>query len=165
MAQAIAAKYSRIILQKRCKNETENCSICLESLYMKPVIYLPCKHFFHQTCLNQAFEKKLYTCPLCRYDLVEALTKINFKFPVVYTPYYTYYNDYNDDYSDMPYLVDSDVEEDIHIWTGLFVNIMQDPVLDDSSVLALGAAVPGAVPAVPAALGISFLDFLIFYDL
>ena len=93
MAQAIAAKYSRIILQKRCKNETENCSICLESLYMKPVIYLPCKHFFHQTCLNQAFEKKLYTCPLCRYDLVEALTKINFKFPVVYTPYYTYYND------------------------------------------------------------------------
>ena len=76
MAQAIAAKYSRIILQKRCKNETENCSICLESLYMKPVMYLPCKHFFHQTCLNQAFEKKLYTCPLCRSLIFNFIKKV-----------------------------------------------------------------------------------------
>ena len=114
-----ASKYQRIILKKKCTIK-DDCSICIDSLLAKPVMYLPCKHFFHQSCLNQAFEKKLYTCPLCRYDLVEALIKINFKFPMVYdmntyanTIFYTYpyiypYTDHA--YGDMPE-IDDDIPE------------------------------------------------------
>lgn len=142
-----ASKHQRIILQKKCTIK-DDCAICIDSLLAKPVMYLPCKHFFHQSCLNQAFEKKLYTCPLCRYDLVEALIKINFKFPMVYdmntyanTIFYTYpyiypysYNSvveqmqtddaYADNaYDDMPELVDSDDESSL-LWNRLFFNVM-----------------------------------------
>ena len=81
-----AYKYERIILQNKCKNP-EDCSICLDSLLMKQVAYLPCKHSFHQACLKQAFEKELYSCPLCRYNLVNALQNANFKFPPVDDPF------------------------------------------------------------------------------
>ena len=81
-----AYKYERIILQNKCKNP-EDCSICLESLLMKQVAYLPCKHSFHQACLKQAFENELYSCPLCRYNLVNALQNANFKFPPVDDPF------------------------------------------------------------------------------
>ena len=142
-----ASKHQRIILQKKCTIK-DDCAICIDSLLAKPVMYLPCKHFFHHSCLNQAFEKKLYTCPLCRYDLVEALIKINFKFPMVYdmntyanTIFYTYpyiypysYNSvveqmqtddaYADNaYDDMPELVDSDDESSL-LWNRLFFNVM-----------------------------------------
>ena len=81
-----ACKYERIIIKNKCKNP-EDCSICLDSLFMKQVAYLPCKHSFHQSCLKQVFEKKMYSCPLCRYDLVNALKKANFIFPPVYNAY------------------------------------------------------------------------------
>ena len=81
-----AYKYERIILQNKCKNP-EDCSICLDSLLMKQVAYLPCKHSFHQACLKQAFEKELYSCPLCRYNLVNALQNANFIFPPVDDPF------------------------------------------------------------------------------
>ena len=81
-----AYKYERIILQNKCKNP-EDCSICLDSLLMKQVAYLPCKHSFHQACLKQAFEKELYSCPLCRYNLINALQNANFKFPPVDDPF------------------------------------------------------------------------------
>lgn len=77
-----AAKYGRIMLQKKCTIK-DNCAICIDSLLTNPVMYLPCKHFFHKCCLKQAFEKNLYTCPLCRYDLVDALLKTDFKFPLI----------------------------------------------------------------------------------
>jgi len=98
----IAHKYERIILQNKCRLE-EDCSICLDSLYMKQIAYLPCKHSFHQKCIQYSFEKKLYSCPLCRHDLLTALKKTNFSFPIVYDPYtfdpytfdYTYPYGYN----------------------------------------------------------------------
>jgi len=81
-----ACKYERIIIKNKCKNP-DDCSICLDSLFMKQVAYLPCKHSFHQSCLKQVFEKKMYSCPLCRYDLMNALKKANFIFPPVYDAY------------------------------------------------------------------------------
>ena len=87
-----AEKHKRLILQKKCKNKDNDCSICLTSLFMRSVIYLPCKHVFHQRCLNQAVEAKLYTCPLCRYDLLDPLLKSGFIFPEVQqqTPLYRF---------------------------------------------------------------------------
>ena len=75
-----AEKYSRIMCQPKCKLQ-EECSICLQTLFMKSVNYLPCKHIFHADCLNQAFKSKLYTCPLCRHNLVIPLLKTGFVFP------------------------------------------------------------------------------------
>ena len=77
----IATKHNRIILEANCQ-AADNCAICLDRLTSNTCAYLPCTHLFHNRCLHQAFEQKLYTCPLCRYDLVEALKKTNFIFPV-----------------------------------------------------------------------------------
>ena len=85
-----AEKHKRLIFQKKCKNKDNDCSICLRSLFMRSVIYLPCKHYFHKECLYQAFEAKLYTCPLCRYDLLDPLLKSGFTFPEVQTPLYRF---------------------------------------------------------------------------
>ena len=113
-----AKKYNRIIIQQKCKNQMDECAICLDSHYMKTVAYLPCGHVFHHTCVQQAFAKKLYSCPLCRSDLVEALLKTNFQFPVAedetisthistrigrmfgthFAIPYTYYDNYDDAY-------------------------------------------------------------------
>jgi hypothetical protein len=105
-----ACKYKRIILQKKC-TIADDCAICIDSVLEKPVMYLPCKHFFHQACLNQAIEKKLYTCPLCRHDLVEALLKTNFKFPMGYNPYiglsWTFTRDTYDTYTRDTYTRDT----------------------------------------------------------
>jgi hypothetical protein len=129
-----AAKYDRLILQKKC-TIADDCAICIDSLLTKPVMYLPCKHYFHKACLQQAFEKKLYTCPLCRHDLLDALLKTDFKFPIVYdmntfinTFFYTYpyiypYTDHPDEYDDMPELIDD--EPDV-LWNQLFHNVIQN---------------------------------------
>ena len=85
-----AEKHKRLILQKKYKNKDNDCSICLTSLFMRSVIYLPCKHYFHKECLYQAVEAKLYTCPLCRYDLLDPLLKSGFTFPEVQTPLYRF---------------------------------------------------------------------------
>lgn len=74
--------HKRLILQKKCKIK-DDCSICLDSLFMKSVIFLPCKHYFHHQCLNQSVNSKIYTCPLCRFDLIDPLLKTGFKFPVI----------------------------------------------------------------------------------
>ena len=124
-ANSASSNCDRIILKSKSKNKDDECAICIDSLYQKKVAYLPCSHFFHHDCLTQAFEKQLYSCPLCRYDLVPALQKINFKFVnwnvdrdayirnsyfrnAYYTIYYNYniYNDtfYNDTfYNDTNY--------------------------------------------------------------
>ena len=77
--QVCAKKYDRIISQRNCKLD-DDCAICLQSLYMKSVNYLPCTHYFHTACLNQAFQSKLYSCPLCRYDLILPLSNTGFQF-------------------------------------------------------------------------------------
>lgn len=76
-----ATKHNRIILEANC-TQSDDCAICLDRLTSKTCAYLPCTHLFHNSCLQQAFKEKLYSCPLCRYDLVEALKKTNFIFPV-----------------------------------------------------------------------------------
>ena len=126
-----AKKYNRIIIQKKCKNQMDECAICLDSHYMKTVAYLPCGHAFHHACVQQAFAKNLYSCPLCRSDLVEALLKTNFQFPVAeddtisthisthistrigrmfgthFAIPYTYYDNYDDAYDDDTYARDT----------------------------------------------------------
>lgn len=76
-----ASNHERIIIQSKYSLNKDECSICFEELLNKAVSYLPCNHLFHTTCLNKTFENKIYNCPLCRLDLNDALTKINFKFP------------------------------------------------------------------------------------
>ena len=155
----VAKEYDRIILKNKCKLK-DDCSICLDSLYEKKAACLPCKHYFHHSCLKQALDKKLYTCPLCRYDLLNALMKTDFKFPIVYNPY-TYFGvyfsphyayDVPDDYDvpdsyDVPELVASDDDEpsiDLTGWTNLFLNITQDHSIDSAY-----AIVPAPVPILP----------------
>ena len=65
----ITEKYNRIIIKTKCKDKETECSICFNPVYMKSVTYLPCTHFFHTNCFNEAIHNKLYTCPLCRFDL------------------------------------------------------------------------------------------------
>jgi len=188
MANA-ATKYDRIILQKNCR-EPDDCSICLEALVGKTCAYLPCTHKFHNQCLQQAFEKKLYSCPLCRYDLVEALKKTDFIFPIVYDPYtyvgdaylrnayalnYIAYTYYGEDDDQMPELIESDNEEDhLHHWSNLMTNIMQDTLISSRSRLdPVYALVPAPIAIEDAAIDdaaplaepeFTFQEFLIFYN-
>ena len=76
-----ASNNKRIIIQRKYPSNNVECSICFDELFNKSVSYLPCKHLFHSTCLSKTFENKIYSCPLCRSDLTEALNKINFEFP------------------------------------------------------------------------------------
>ena len=46
-----------------------NCSICLQDfVYDDIVIYLPCSHYFHKTCLIK-WIKNNAICPLCKLDI------------------------------------------------------------------------------------------------
>lgn len=109
-----AEKHDRMIIQKKCKIKEENCSICLLSVFEKKVVFLPCKHFFHHTCLTQSIDSKHYLCPLCRYDLKPSLLKIDHIFPQQYTQ-----SDYIYDY----------------LWFYLFDNLTNNiPVSDLSNV-------------------------------
>jgi hypothetical protein len=144
-ASGIASKYERIILQNKCPME-EECSICLDSLYMKQIAYMPCKHAFHQKCIQYSFTKKLYSCPLCRYDLIEALKKTNFIFPIVYDPYtYDTFDPYTFDYNyiiyhdddGMPPLIDADESFYRNNWSNIMVNIMQDTLISSRSRAAI----------------------------
>jgi len=119
MAAKTAAQLERIILEKNCKNKDE-CAICIDTLASKTVAYLPCSHFFHHACLKQAFAKQLYTCPLCRYDLVPALTKMKFVFPVYTPPIYSFIFPYDD----MPELIDDEEDDDLTAWTDMLVDMM-----------------------------------------
>lgn len=76
-----AAYYDRIIIQRKAgtdkkDDEVEECAICLDLLEKKLIAHLPCKHAFHLTCLKQAVQAKNYSCPLCRYNLVQSLRQI-----------------------------------------------------------------------------------------
>ncbi len=45
----------------------EICYICLEECKTRSVVYrLPCGHFFHKSCLDQAISHQHYHCPVCK---------------------------------------------------------------------------------------------------
>jgi hypothetical protein len=94
-----SASYDRLVIQKNCLKK-ENCSICLDSLYKKTIMHLPCKHNFHYSCLIQSIENDLYTCPLCRYNLTNALLKIGYKYVVNEPHIYNHIFDIVDDHDD-----------------------------------------------------------------
>jgi len=84
-----AARYNRLMVQQKCPQK-EECSICLETMFNRKIIYLPCKHYFHYNCLNEAIQNRLYTCPLCRNSLIQPLIKIGYKFQTYYAYGYNY---------------------------------------------------------------------------
>ena len=114
-----AAYYDRLILQSKCKVE-DNCAVCLETLLDKSVTYLPCKHFFHSNCLNQMIEAKTYTCPLCRYNLINSLYQIGHRF----------------------YTINDTINNTT--WDDLFFNILSDYADAGASEAGASEAGPGA---------------------
>ncbi|GFR16598.1 hypothetical protein TNCT_276401 [Trichonephila clavata] len=57
---------SKNIMQKRPAFEKElKCSICLDTCRRKKMKSLPCKHEFHQICVDKWLKRKK-KCPLCR---------------------------------------------------------------------------------------------------
>ena len=65
----------RNILHLKYKND-ENCSICLLPMLNKLVLHTPCQHYFHYTCIKSVYTSQYiykYKCPLCRYDLTNAI--------------------------------------------------------------------------------------------
>ena len=94
----IAKKYNRIIIKTKCNDKETECSICFNSIYMNSVTHLPCTHFFHTKCFNTAVYNKLYTCPLCRFDLTLQLKSLGISIrPTIneiYDDFFTYPYDY-----------------------------------------------------------------------
>ncbi|KAG5670946.1 hypothetical protein PVAND_001175 [Polypedilum vanderplanki] len=67
-------KIPRITIKDLSENDSE-CVICCEEFKRNYVIrQLECNHVFHQKCLFPWLEKD-GTCPICRYDLIEAKKK------------------------------------------------------------------------------------------
>ncbi|GFY54507.1 hypothetical protein TNIN_399221 [Trichonephila inaurata madagascariensis] len=57
---------SKNIMQKHSAFEKElKCSICLDTCRRKKMKSLPCKHEFHQICVDKWLKRKK-KCPLCR---------------------------------------------------------------------------------------------------
>ena len=129
-----AAYYDRLILQSKCKVE-DDCAVCLEPLLEKNVIYLPCKHFFHSNCLNQMIKAKTYTCPLCRYNLINSLYQIGHNF----------YYDLNEAVNVNANAINVNANDTT--WDDLFFNIITDYAGVGAGAEGAGA---GAVAAVDA---------------
>lgn len=48
----------------------EECHLCLEDMRMgDKVIILPCRHFFHSSCIRELVEHRHVVCPLCRQSI------------------------------------------------------------------------------------------------
>ena len=89
--------HKRIILKTKFKDDNEKCAVCLGSMQEKTIAILPCKHHFHYTCFNELTQNKLYTCPLCRYDLKPALKLLGIHLEEHADDlYYLYYNNLSD---------------------------------------------------------------------
>ncbi len=85
--------HKRIILKTKFKDDNEKCAVCLDSMHEKTIAILPCKHYFHYTCFDEMTQTKLYTCPLCRYDLKPALKLLGIPIEADTPPAYTDTND------------------------------------------------------------------------
>ncbi|KAJ1915374.1 hypothetical protein H4219_004359 [Mycoemilia scoparia] len=59
------------------ESENQNevmCSICLDIINPSTLIrQLPCCHFFHRRCIDQALTSLSATCPLCKFDVYSYL--------------------------------------------------------------------------------------------
>jgi len=73
----VASEMNRLIATTFCLEKDASCCICLQAMYTKPVIYLPCTHFLHTHCLKETVKSGLYTCPLCRRDHTTAYMKVH----------------------------------------------------------------------------------------
>ena len=74
-----ATYYNRLIVKTKCQLP-DDCAVCLQAVLNTTVTYLPCKHYFHTSCINQTFDTKMYTCPLCRYSLTHSLQQADYHF-------------------------------------------------------------------------------------
>ena len=74
----VASEKNRLIATAFCLEKDSSCCICLQAMFKKPVIYLPCTHFLHTHCLKETVKSGLYTCPLCRRDHTTAYMKVRF---------------------------------------------------------------------------------------
>ena len=66
-----AIELQRKIIQLRFSTD-EDCSICYQNMCGKPVMYWPCGHTFHLSCMR-AFKNKCITkhlCPCCRFEYI-----------------------------------------------------------------------------------------------
>ena len=127
-----AHRYDRIIIKNTSKNN-DDCPICLQSFLNTQIMYLPCKHMFHSSCLKQSFQNNLYTCSLCRHDLKTALTKINFKFPVLDDFMFLYnselYSNYSYSYT-YTYADDEQPDQIPLIYTYLYITDRTRNIID-----------------------------------
>ena len=49
-----------------------DCAICLEPMPIgTSVRILPCRHAFHDKCINDWFKERQYTCPMCKFDMCQ----------------------------------------------------------------------------------------------
>ena len=90
----IAKKYNRIILQlKYNKRGSDNCSICLNSMFNQRVLHTPCAHTFHINCIKSVFNTHSsmarYNCPLCRTNIYNSIQFMG------YPPIYNGNNEFN----------------------------------------------------------------------
>ncbi|XP_065831530.1 RING finger protein 215-like isoform X3 [Oscarella lobularis] len=67
----------RLKTRKRssCPATGDSCSICLDEYTLKQVLrILPCGHSFHRSCVDSWLISRR-TCPLCKYNILEAFSK------------------------------------------------------------------------------------------
>ncbi|OMJ30369.1 Receptor homology region, transmembrane domain- and RING domain-containing protein 4 [Smittium culicis] len=64
-----------VLLDGACVDEQSDnleCLICFESILAGNKIRgIPCKHVFHQECLDSWLKTRSVLCPTCRYNLLE----------------------------------------------------------------------------------------------
>lgn len=58
--------------------ESNTCPVCLESIDKGNYLtFLPCSHFFHQSCIKNWLCEEKVNCPVCRKDVRESFTQTN----------------------------------------------------------------------------------------
>lgn len=70
-----------IVLDCEEEEEEERCTICLGS-GSGSVIQMDCLHQFHEKCITRWFDKRKYSCPLCRFDMATAVIESMFSKPL-----------------------------------------------------------------------------------
>lgn len=54
-----------------CFFESKSCPVCLDEYVVGDTVQiLPCKHFFHKTCIIPWLTERQSTCPLCKSDVI-----------------------------------------------------------------------------------------------